>query len=148
MKKAGGLTKDDVNDLREMWNSIVQVGITARNNMVEITGYTGKDSQTATGKSLDKMSYTQADSLVGIATAQQMTQEQSRDRLDMLNVKADQMYMTNIEVRDIAADSRDILAGMALHVEEIRDGMVDTVVPAIKDMRSELTKVRKALEEQ
>lgn len=148
MKKAGGLTKDDVNDLREMWNSIVQAGITARNNMVEITGYTGKDSQTATGKSLDKISYTQADSLVGIATAQQITQEQSRDRLDMLNAKADQMYMTNIEVRDIAADSRDILAGMAIHVEEIRDGMVDTLVPAIKDMRSDLEKVRKLVEEQ
>ena len=94
------------------------------------------------------MSYTQADSLIGIATAQQIALEQSRDRLDMLNVKADQVYMLTIESRDIAADSRQILAGMAIHVEEIRDGMVDTLVPAIKDMRSDLAKVRKLVEEQ
>ena len=148
MKKEGGMTKQDVEDLRAMWDSIVQAGMTARNTMADITGYTGKDSQTATGKSLENMSYTQADSLIGIATAQQIALEQSRDRLDMLNVKADQVYMLTIESRDIAADSRQILAGMAIHVEEIRDGMVDTLVPAIKDMRSDLAKVRKLVEEQ
>lgn len=152
LKSGGGTYKDQNGETKEFksLSSIEQTALDMRNGIEQLGLYNGKNgyNQTATGKSMENISYTQADSLVGIATAQQIAQEQSRDRLDMLNAKADQMYMANIEVRDIAADSRDILAGMAIHVEEIRDGMVDTVVPAIKDMRSELTKVRKALEEQ
>ena len=129
-----------VNEAKKEINEYKEAGI--------ITNPEEKAQQTATGKSIQNISYNQADSLVGIATAQQIAQEQSRDRLDMLNVKADQVYMLAIESRDIAADSRQILAGMAIHVEEIRDGVVDTVVPAIKDMRSDLAKVRKLVEEQ
>ena len=129
-----------VNEAKQEINEYKEAGI--------ITNPEEKAQQTATGKSIQNISYNQADSLVGIATAQQIALEQSRDRLDMLNVKADQVYMLAIESRDIAADSRQILAGMAIHVEEIRDGMVDTLVPAIKDMRSDLAKVRKLVEEQ
>ncbi len=162
----GKLTKEQINRLMHGGGTYTNIntgeeetfeGLDTINNSWKAIGETLKDlgldkidnsQQTATGKSLENISYTQADSLVGIATAQQIAQEQSRDRLDMLNVKADQVYMVAIESRDIAADSRQILAGMAIHVEEIRDGMVDTLVPAIKDMRSDLAKVRKLVEEQ
>jgi hypothetical protein len=152
LKSGGGTYKDQNGETKEFksLNNIEETALQMRNGIEQLGLYNGKNgyNQTATGKSMENISYTQADSLVGIATAQQITQEQSRDRLDMLNAKADQMYITNIEVRDIAADSRDILAGMAIHVEEIRDGVVDTLVPVIKDMRSDLEKVRKLVEEQ
>lgn len=162
----GKLTKEQINSLMHGGGTYTNIntgeeetfeGLDTINNSWKAIGETLKDlgldkidnsQQTATGKSISNISYTQADSLVGIATAQQIALEQSRDRLDMLNVKADQVYMVAIESRDIAADSRQILAGMAIHVEEIRDGMVDTLVPAIKDMRSDLAKVRKLVEEQ
>ena len=152
LKSGGGTYKDQNGETKEFksLNSIEQTGLKIRDGIEQLGLYNGKNgyNQTATGKSLENMSYTQADSLIGIATAQQIALEQSRDRLDILNVKADQVYMLVIESRDIAADSRQILAGMAIHVEEIRDGMVDTLVPAIKDMRSDLAKVRKLVEEQ
>lgn len=102
----------------------------------------------AQAKSLSNISYDQADTLVGIAFAMQIALEQSRGELSILNATTEKINAVSSEYRDIAADSRDILAGMAIHVEEIRDGVVDTIVPRIKNIDDEIVKVRKVVEAQ
>ena len=112
-----------------------------------IVADTDSHSQQATMNSINNISYDQADSLIGILTSHTIVQERISQGVDMLNVKFDQALIPITETRDIAADSRDILAGMAIHVEEIRDGVVDTLVPRIKNMDTEITRMRKAVEE-
>lgn len=164
-KNNGKLTTTDINQLLHQGgtytdengktaefqsvDALKQIGLDIRAQVEALGLYNGKNgNQSATANSISNISYDQADSLVGIGMAQQMAIEQSRDRLDILNTRFDDVMGGMVEQRNISADSREILAGMAIHVEEIRDGVVDTIVPAIKDMRGELTKVRKVLEEQ
>ena len=68
--------------------------------------------------------------------------------ISLLTARAENILSVASQSRDIAADSRDILAGMAIHVEEIRDGVVDTIVPRIKNIDDNLNKVYKIVENQ
>lgn len=107
-----------------------------------------KSSQSATANGIKEASYEQASSIVGILTAGQIIWEQQKNGQNVLNANILDLTAVNSEHRDIASDSRDILAGMAIHVEEIRDGMVDTLVPKIKSMESALTNIERYVKEQ
>lgn len=64
-----------------------------------------------------------------------------------LDVYGENLVNVVIDQRNISADSRDILAAMSFHVEEIRDGVVESIVPNIKEMTEEMSKLRKKMED-
>lgn len=161
LKNGGGTYKDQNGETKEFKSltSIEDAALKMRDGIEQLGLYNGKTtSQSATANSLSNISYDQADSIVGIETAQLIELEAIRAIIsgyDYSDHKGDDksiltyegMVATSIEQRDIARDSRDILAGMAIHVEEIRDGVVDTIVPRIKNIDNEITRVRKVVEE-
>ena len=154
--------------------AIREVGLDWRDAIEELGLYNGKNGsqQSATANSISNISYDQADAITGILLGHTIIFEQIKaillgmdvddvgnivqqggvspetSELTLLNANAELLFAVNSETRDIAADSRDILAGMAIHVEEIRDGMVETVVPRIKNIDDNLTKVYKIVEAQ
>lgn len=142
--------KQRLKELNEEYQDIVKKAQSDINEYKEagIIASTDNFNQSATAKSISNISYDQANSLVGIGISTQAAVEQSRERLDIINTRFDEMFIHMRECYDVAADSRDILAGMAIHVEEIRDGVVDSLVPRIKNMDSELSRIRKLVEEQ
>lgn len=142
--------KQRLRDLNAEYQDIVKKAQSDINEYKEagIIASTDNFNQSATAKSMANISYDQANSLVGIGISTQAAVEQSRERLDIINTRFDEMFIHMRESYDVADDSRDILAGMAIHVEEIRDGVVDTLVPRIKNMDSELSRIRKYVEEQ
>lgn len=131
------------------YQEIMQIGTSIRDAVGELgLNENSNDKQSATFNSAQNITYEQADALVGILTAQLIVQEQGKADLSLLTASVSQLTPLYMEQRDIAADSRDILAGMAIHVEEIRDGVVDTIVPRIKNIDNNLDKVYKLVEAQ
>lgn len=163
--------QDELKKLREEYDSYVTEGrqqIEDYRDAGLIQSLDKARGQNATFNSAQNITYEQADTLTGIELAKQIILEQILRHMDewddrigttsivpqsegadnsLLSAKADQLLYIGSEQRDIASDSRDILAGMAIHIEEIRDGVVDTIVPRIKNIDTELTKVRRAVEE-
>lgn len=131
------------------YQEIMQIGTSIRDAVGELgLNENSNDKQSATFNSAQNITYEQADAIAGILTAQLIVQEQGKADLSLLTASVSQLTPLYMEQRDIAADSRDILAGMAIHVEEIRDGVVDTIVPRIKNIDNNLDKVYKLVEAQ
>ena len=131
-------------------DEIVNDSLSNRELIEQLGLYNGKNSeqQSSTFNSAQNITYEQADSIAGSLINQSILTEQGNQHLTMLNAKAEEIISWTVKNYDIASDSRDILACMAIHVEEIRDGVVDTIVPKIKSIDSEITRMRKVLEEQ
>ena len=177
LMKSGGTYQDENGKsvTFEGLEAIRNVGLEWRDAIEELGLYNGKNGrnqQSASANGISNISYDQADAITGILLGHTIIFEQIKaillgmevddagniiqqggvspetSELTLLNANAELLFAVNSETRDIAADSRDILAGMAIHVEEIRDGMVDTVVPRIKNIDDNLTKVYKIVEAQ
>lgn len=115
---------------------------------MDLVGYdpTKTEEQSATAQGISSITYDQANNLEGIMTAQQITSEQTKNEITMLNAKVDTLVPVWTDTRNIVADSRDILARMALDVSDIKDNVADSLVPAIKNINNEITKIRKKVE--
>ena len=151
--------KDALEQLKKDYNTSMENAQERLEQLRELGVIQNTDSvrdQSATASSAEKITYDQADAMLGILTAQQIVQEQIKAILEgqvarpaegtsIYDATSSQLMSVTSEYRDIAADSRDILAGMAIHVEEIRDGVVDTIVPRIQNIDEEIVKVRKLL---
>ena len=115
---------------------------------MDAVGYdpTKTEEQSATAQGASSITYDQANNLEGIATAQQITSEQTKNEVTMLNAKVDTLVPVWTDTRNIVADSRDILARMAMDVADIKDNVADSLVPAIKNINNEITKIRKKVD--
>ena len=115
---------------------------------MDLVGYDPNktDGQSATAQGVSSITYDQANNLEGIATAQQITSEQTKNEITMLNAKVDTLVPVWTDTRNIVADSRDILARMALDVSDIKDNVADSLVPTLKAMRDDLNKIRKKVD--
>lgn len=115
---------------------------------MEAVGYNPNrmEQQSATAQGISSISYDQANALEGIMTAQQIALEQGKEELTMLNAKIDDLVPVWRDTMNIVSDSRDILAGMAMDVSVIKDNVADSLVPAIRAMRDDLTKIRKKVD--
>lgn len=115
---------------------------------MEAVGYNPNrmEQQSATAQGISSISYDQANALEGIMTAQQIALEQGKEELTMLNAKIDDLVPVWRDTMNIISDSRDILAGMAMDVSVIKDNVADSLVPAIKNINNEITKIRKKVD--
>lgn len=115
---------------------------------MDAVGYdpTKTEEQSATARGASSITYDQANNLEGIATAQQITSEQTKNEVTMLNAKVDTLVPVWTDTRNIVADSRDILARMAMDVADIKDNVADSLVPTLKAMRDDLNKIRKKVD--
>ena len=78
----GNLSKDDIENLKAEYDSLVEKGLKQRDYWSQITGYTGDSSQsqqTATGKATEAITADQVSSLIGIGYAVQIAQEQGNE---------------------------------------------------------------------
>lgn len=151
----GGMTMEEYKKalaaLEEEYRSYVKEAQSELNIYKEagiVSDPSEKSSQSATANGIKDVSYEQASSIVGILTAGQIIWEQQKNEQTMLNANILDLTRVATEHRDISDDSREILAGMAIHVEEIRDGMVDVLLPKIKSMDSTLSNIERHVKEQ
>ena len=141
------ITKDELEELRTKYNSILraaadEIDVLRESGLIKsLDEASGKD-QTATMSMAEKVTYDQFDTYLGIATAQQIAQEQIKDRLDsmtgegftLMNMNLEQIVVLSTLQRDIADESRDILAKSYLELQEANEhlGKIEKSVDRIE----------------
>ena len=124
------ITDSEMESLRQQEDILRQRSQEIRDMVFAVTGYDRiqQEQQSATAKSYQNISYDQADSLVGIGTAQTIAVEQGNakkdtmiDQLAVTNMTLDEMRSVSISHCEIADDTRDILASSYLELKEANE---------------------------
>jgi hypothetical protein len=150
------ITKEELEELRAKYNSILreaadEIDVLRESGLIaSLENATGND-QTTTASFADKVTYDQFDTYLGIATAQQIAQEQIKDRLDsmtgegfmLMNMNIEQLVSISANHRDIADESRDILAKSYLELQEANEhlGKIEKSVDSINTNVNETRKI-------
>ena len=144
------LDQSEVEELKKEQQAIVEQMIADRDNLANIFGWddTLKDrEQNATSGAFQAMSQDSADELNGRFTALQMSGEEIRLQnesqtqiLNALVMKIDSSVMLQSEQRNIADESRTIMANSYLELRQISEN-TGTIIKPIKEMNEKLTKI-------
>lgn len=146
---AGGteLTEDEIKAIREANQDIADTMIAWREaakqaGLIIGDSSTASNDQTATASMAEKATYDQFDTYLGIATAQQIALEQIKDSisgmtgegLTLTNMNLEQILSISSDHRDIADESRDILAKSYLELQEANEhlGKIEKSVDRIE----------------
>lgn len=108
-KQGGKLTEGQIEQYKREWDNIVQKGIDKRNELADLTGYTGNSSssssQSATKKGFETMSQDTGSELNGRFTALQMAGEEIKEQsiiqtglLSSINEKISLLDLTNEDI--------------------------------------------------
>ena len=143
----GSMSAYDWNQYAKEYNEMLEQKIAERDKWAASMGYTGNGSgsgsdQTATASMAEKATYDQFDTYLGIATAQQIALEQIKDSisgmtgegLTLANMNLEQILSISSAHRDIADESRDILAKSYLELQEANEhlGKIEKSVDRIE----------------
>lgn len=81
--KAGTLTKSDIDALKKEYDGLVQQALNIRDNMSEVTGYTGDstEEQSASANGVSEVTYDQANQFIGLVTAGNIVRQNISDNL-------------------------------------------------------------------
>lgn len=88
--KSGSMSQSDYADYRDEYNRMMQELKTQTNNFAASIGYSDtSSSQKATANGVTEITYEQANNIVALATAGNITREQIKDRLTLMNATMD-----------------------------------------------------------
>lgn len=152
MKEQGGkLTKQQIEDARKDYDSMVQKAMNERDKISEITGYTGSSSsssQEASKKGFAAASQDSIDELNGRFTALQIAGEEIKNQsvtqsqsLNILTMKTDTLISINTETRNIADDTRDLIASSYLELVQISEN-TGAIIKPIQQMQKDISEVK------
>lgn len=147
--KDGSLTESERNALNNEYMGYIEEAMKLRDELAAATGY-DKISQESTSQSSTsrgfgtEMTHEDAGELSGRFTALQIAGEEIKNQniiqsqsLNLLTVKADALLSINTETRNIADDTRDLIAQSYLELVQISENTGAIVKPIIqiqKDM--------------
>lgn len=140
----------DWSEYTKEYNEMLEKKIAERDKWAASMGYEGSGTgsdQTTTASFADKATYDQFDTFLGIATAQQIAQEQIKDRLDsmtgdgfmLMSVSLEQMVSISSAHRDIADETRDIMARSYLELQEANEHL-DKIEKSVDRIETSVSK--------
>lgn len=146
--ESGTMSSEDRDALSEEYKQYVAEALNIRDELAKATGYDSTYSQSAsTGYSVS-MSQETGDMLVGRATgiheAMERLNTKADERNGLLNVisaKTEEIKSISIEYRDIANDTRDIIANSYLELREINENTANSS-KYLKVIRDDVTEIR------
>ena len=148
MKDDGTLDNNERKELMDEYMGYVDEAMKLRDELAAATGYDKisqeSTSQSASSKGFQAMSQDTGEELNGRFTALQIAGEEIKNQniiqsqsLNLLTVKADALLSINTEARNIADDTRDLIAQSYLELVQISENTGAIVKPIIqiqKDM--------------
>lgn len=144
--------KLELDSLREEYESYVDSAIQERNDLADTIGYTGdsfSSSQSATSKGFQTMSQDTGEELNGRFTALQIAGEEIKNQniiqsqsLNLLTARADGILSVNTETRNIADETRTILANSYLELVQISEN-TGAIIKPIQQMQKDMAEVKK-----
>lgn len=145
-----GVTEQEYNDLKEEGQQIADDMKAEREAMADMFGWkSGSSSQEATVKGFQAMSQDTGDELNGRFTALQIAGEEIKTQntiqsqsLNLLTAKADTILSINTETRNIADDTRDLIAQSYLELVQISENTGNSA-KYLKDIKADMAEVKR-----
>lgn len=154
MKDDGTLDNNERKELMDEYMGYVDEAMKLRDELAAVTGY-DKISQESYSQSSSsrgfgtEMTHEDAGELNGRFTALQITGEEIKNQniiqsqsLNLLTVKADALLSINTETRNIADDTRDLIAQSYLELVQISEN-TGAIVKPIQQMQRDIAEVKK-----
>lgn len=145
-----GVTEQEYNALKEEGQQIADEMKAQRDAMADMFGWESEStSQSSTSKGFQAMSQDTGEELNGRFTALQIAGEEIKNQniiqsqsLNLLTVKADALLSINTETRNIADDTRDLIAQSYLKLVQISEN-TGAIVKPIQQMQRDIAEVKK-----
>lgn len=149
-KDKEGITKGDMEELRKQYEEIVDAAVAERDKLAEIFGWTGEATQqSASSKGFQSMSQDTGEELNGRFTALQIAGEEIKNQniaqsqsLSILNTRINTISSTSSNIRDIASETRDIIASSYLELVQISEN-TGAIVKPVQQMQKDIAEVKK-----
>lgn len=142
------LTAEEISDLRKDWNDIIKAATEEAKNIDAIVGGSSSSSQEASKKGFATASQDSIDELNGRFTALQIAGEEIKNQsitqsqsLNILTMKADTLISINTETRNIADDTRDLIASSYLELVQISEN-TGAIIKPIQQMQKDIAEVK------
>lgn len=142
------LTAEEISDHREDWNDIIRAATEEAKNIDAIVGGSSSSSQEASKKGFATASQDSIDELNGRFTALQIAGEEIKNQsiaqsqsLNILTMKADTLISINTETRNIADDTRDLIASSYLELVQISEN-TGAIIKPIQQMQKDMAEVK------
>ncbi|WP_294590831.1 tape measure protein [uncultured Bacteroides sp.] len=146
-----GITKDEMDKSQKEWDDIVSEAVSERDKLKDLFGWTGESSSTSqnsTQKGFEAMSQDTGNELNGRFTALQVAGEsilaQNSEHtmsLKDLSLKAGEILTVNTEIRNIADDTRDLIAQSYLELVQISENTGNSA-KYLKDIKADIAEVK------
>lgn len=147
-----GITKEEMEKSQAEWDAIVAEALAERNALKEAMGWTGDNTPQQGGSQRGfgtEMTHEDAGELSGRFTALQIAGEEIKvqsivqsQSLNLLTAKADAILSINTEARNIADDTRDLIARSYLELVQISEN-TGAIVKPIQQMQKDIADVKK-----
>ena len=149
----GSLTESERNALNSEYMGYIEEAMKLRDELAAATGYDKisqeSTSQSASSKGFQVMSQDTGEELNGRFTALQIAGEEIKNQniiqsqsLNLLTVKADALLSINTETRNIADDTRNLIAQSYLELVQISEN-TGAIVKPIQQMQRDIAEVKK-----
>ena len=144
------ITEDESDILRQKYKEIIEDMMKDREQIAKDFGWdSSSSSQSATSKGFQSMSQDTGEELNGRFTALQIAGEEIKNQniiqsqsLNLLTAKADTILSVNTEVKNIADETRTILANSYLELVQISENTGNSA-KYLKDIKADIAEVKK-----
>jgi len=145
-----GVTEQEYNALKEEGQQIADEMKAQRDAMADMFGWESEStSQSSTSKGFQAMSQDTGEELNGRFTALQIAGEEIKTQniaqtqsLNLLTARADAILSMNTETRNIADDTRDLIAQSYLELVQISENTGNSA-KYLKDIKADIAEVKK-----
>lgn len=144
------LTETEREALQNEYMQYVEEAMKIRDEIAAVTGYTSStsSSQESTKKGFAAASQDSIEELNGRFTALQIAGEEIKNQsvtqsqsLNILTMKADTLISINIETKNIADDTRDLIASSYLELVQISEN-TGAIIKPIQQMQKDIAEVK------
>lgn len=147
-----GLTLDEVQKLRDMQEQLSESLLAERDKIMSDFGFTtnGSESKTSSKRGFGtEMTHEDAGELSGRFTALQIAGEEIKNQnaiqvqsLNLLTMKSEDIFRVNTEIRNVADDTRDLIAQSYLELVQISEN-TGAIIKPIQQMQKDIAEVKK-----
>lgn len=145
--ESGNMSQQDYADYRAEYDSKMQELKTQTNNLASAVGYDGtSSSQKATANGISSITYEQANSITALTTAGNISRDQIKDKLTLMNANIEVFKVAQTQTRDIADELRTIQANSYIELQGIHEDTT-SMNKAIKTMSGDVADIKKHIKD-
>lgn len=113
-------SKDEIDEMRAEYQALVNQALSIRETMSQVTGYTGQSSeQKATANGISSITYEQANNIVALTTAGNITREQIKDLVASVMASVSSMANVSSSTNTAVLEIRNLMIYNNSYLEDI-----------------------------